>query len=163
MPLNLNDDLPTKLLDKFMSFVEVDNGCWLWRGVKNPQGYGMFSMNSTKVCAHRVSYSLFTAEIPSGLVVDHTCHNKDNACSGGHSCVHRSCVNPKHLEAITQRENLWRSSLFDGAKAHCKHGHLFSLANTMYENGRNRRCKTCYENKKSRMREKWRMTHAVTA
>jgi hypothetical protein len=42
----------------------------------------------------------------------------------------RACVNPIHLEAVTQQENLRRGEHWQRRKTHCKHGHPFDAANT---------------------------------
>ena len=59
--------------------------------------------------------------IPEGLVIDHLCRN-------------RACVNPAHLEPVSQRENVMRSPVAEGAinaaKTHCSQGHPFSPENT---------------------------------
>lgn len=44
-----------------------------------------------------------------GLQVDHTCHEADASCPGGVGCLHRLCVNPAHLEEVTNRENRRRA------------------------------------------------------
>ena len=67
----------TDVKARFLSHVElVENGCWLWRGCINKQGYGSFKFDTAQG-AHRVSYKLFVGEIEEGLCVDHDCHNKD--------------------------------------------------------------------------------------
>lgn len=92
--------------DRFLRHVsksEEPNGCWLWTGGKTPNGYGMFTVEtSTKKTenAHRVAYKLWKGEIPKGVWVLHTCRNK--------------CVNPEHLQLGTPRKNNGEDKLRDG-------------------------------------------------
>lgn len=85
--------------------------------------------------AHRVSYRAFKGEIPEGLVLDHLCSNP-------------SCINPEHLEAVTQRENVLRGKsspiTVNANKSRCIRGHDFNLVNTYLRKDRGtRECKTC--------------------
>lgn len=88
--------------------------CWIWLGSKNGYGYGQLSVvrdNGRKSFkgAHRASHEIFLGPIPDGTQVDHRCHNEAMArgeCDGGPSCVHRACVNPDHLRAVTLQENI---------------------------------------------------------
>lgn len=66
-----------------------ENACWEWQGSQSKNGYGRFG----KRLAHRVAHELCIGSIPEGFVVHHKCHN-------------RSCVNPKHLEARTLKDNV---------------------------------------------------------
>lgn len=88
--------------------------------------------------AHRVGYELLKAPIPPGLVVDHKCYNP-------------SCVNPDHLEPVTQAENMRRSWLHSPKRAtaerlerktHCKHGHPVT-PDGIYRKGSSAYCKAC--------------------
>lgn len=72
-----------------------DSGCWDFTGVTTGDGYGRLHLGNGMVVAHRVAYELFVGPIPAGQVLDHTCRN-------------RRCVNPDHLDVVTQRENLLR-------------------------------------------------------
>ena len=69
-----------------------DAPCWRWTGSVFPSsGYGRYYGKP----AHRLIYERILGEIPEGLVLDHLCRN-------------RWCVNPAHLEAVTQRTNIER-------------------------------------------------------
>lgn len=54
--------------------------------------------------AHRYAYELHKGAIPEGHVIHHTCFCK-------------RCVNPDHLEAISQRDNV-KENLKQGRMAH---------------------------------------------
>jgi hypothetical protein len=60
-------------------------------------------------------------------------------------CVNRHCVNPAHLEPVTNRTNLLRGTGFaatNAQKTHCIHGHEFTPENTKHEK-LGRKCRTC--------------------
>lgn len=118
-----------------------DNSCWLWTGYVL-RGYGRFESTG----AHRVAYELLVAPIPPGLHLDHLCR------------VTR-CVNPSHLEPVTQAENNRRAS---AAQTHCKRGHEFTPENTYRIPGRPSP-RTCRECAKERSRRWWQEKHPVSA
>jgi hypothetical protein len=103
-----------RLMEK-VSFAAT--GCWEWTGSVNDSGYGKFSLSTTQLSrrAHRVAYELLVGPIPDGLELDHLCRNT-------------ICVNPAHLEPVTQAENVRRG--LNAQKTHCAHGHEFTLENT---------------------------------
>lgn len=110
--------------------VVEQSGCW--RATKHgTHTYVSLSWAGHSEKGHRVSYRIYKGKIPAGLVIDHTCRNV-------------WCLNPAHLEAVTQRENLERQPNWGGHKTHCKYGHPYTEENTYYQpsNGR-RSCKIC--------------------
>ena len=78
-------------------------GCWKWTGQRN-NGYGHVYVDGKTVYAHRFMYELVKGSIAAGLQVDHLCDNP-------------RCVNPDHLEVVTQMENLRRTRRIDDEKA----------------------------------------------
>jgi hypothetical protein len=151
---------PSDPKERFLSYVDIktDVECWEWRGVKNSSGYGQFFMpGRSKPMAHRFSYELFVGEIPPGLVMDHLCRNK-------------SCVNPRHLEPVSNRVNsvVRATGLMHerSLQTHCKRGHLLS-GNNVKRMGKykTRHCVTCkLARDKARIqaiREKSRTAHSA--
>lgn len=113
---------------------EPNSGCWIWLGKLGGRGYGCYGRNNR--AAHRLSWEIENGPIPDGLVVDHKCRNI-------------LCVNPSHLEPVTNVENVLRGkgpTALNAAKTHCHKGHEFTPKNTKLQirNGRvSRSCKKC--------------------
>jgi len=124
------------------------SGCIIWTGhVRKDDGYGSMGIAGRTRLVHRVAYELMVGPIPSGLVVDHTCHNRDLMCGGELDCLHRRCINPHHLEAVTNGENGRRSrhTLIgkNVRKTHCPKDHEFTPENTRTGGHGERVCREC--------------------
>lgn len=94
----------TDALRKWCSLVEVSpSGCWLWRGYL-VKGYARFRLNGKSVSAARFAYQTLVRPMRDEEHIDHLCHTfSDDECAV--PCIHRSCVNPQHLDAVSQLEN----------------------------------------------------------
>jgi hypothetical protein len=137
------------LAARFWSRVDRSDpaGCWLWTAATST-GYGRLWDGDQVEYAHRISYELNIGPIPDGLAIDHLCHNRDRTCAGGRrNCLHRRCVNPAHLEAVTKVENRSRAPIsgwaaVHAARTHCVNGHPLSGDN-LIQTARQRSCRIC--------------------
>lgn len=126
----------------FESKIDKSGDCWLWTGAVQSRGYGNFRSK----LAHRVAYEKYVGEIPKGLTLDHLCRN-------------RLCVNPDHLEPVTQYRNNMRGqspAAKNKQKTHCSNGHLLSDDNVWLVKSKDcvrRKCKQCDAMYKQRKRE----------
>jgi hypothetical protein len=112
----------------------AESGCWLWTAATNADGYGLlWRGNRSYLMAHRASYELHVGPIPEGLTIDHLCRN-------------RRCINPAHLEPVTNRTNVLRGAGItaqNAAKTHCIHGHPYDEQNTYLRRDGARACRIC--------------------
>ena len=135
-------------VDRFWVLVDKrgPDECWHWLAGRTQYGYGRFYPTRRAVQVHRFVYELLVGPIPAGYEVDHTCHNIDVACKGGNTCLHRRCVNPAHLEAVTKRENMHRQPRIRAQmeQTHCINGHAY-LPDNLYVSpkGGGRQCRIC--------------------
>ncbi len=86
-------------------------GCWLWTGHTNKDGYARLNGQN----AHRLFYIHYIGPVPADLDVDHLCKR-------------RNCVNPQHMEPVTETVNLRRKRMrvtVNGQQIRiCRNGHL---------------------------------------
>lgn len=118
-------------------------------------GYANGKYKGKQMTAHRAIWLELYGEIPKGMIIDHICHGvaaKEGLCLGGDKCIHRSCVNPAHLEAVTHAENVKRGSSKLRNKKFCSNGHPVTEENILTRKNVSRGkevmsdlCKTCYK------------------
>jgi hypothetical protein len=92
---------------------------------------------------HRLVYEVMVGPIPTGLVVDHTCHDP-KVCEGGTFCPHRACINPDHLAAVTHAHNTSAERSCRDRPDVCGKGHPFTPENTYTDKRGSRHCLTCH-------------------
>jgi hypothetical protein len=123
-------------VDRFWSKVDRSGGdesCWLWTASTTPAGYGQFRVGAAPQYAHRLSWVAANGPVPDGLELDHLCRV-------------RRCVNPRHLEPVTTKENSLRGQSFaaiNARKTHCPQGHPYDEANTIRSKSGARLCRAC--------------------
>lgn len=91
---------PAQARSRRCNFVEEDRGylsaCWVWQGRLNKDGYGRVQVKGKTIRAHRYFFEELIGPIPEGLQLDHLCRV-------------RACVNPDHVEPVTNSANQLRS------------------------------------------------------
>lgn len=110
--------------------------CLLWPC--NTGRYGQIWVDGHNRLVHRVAWEAENGAIPDGLTIDHV---------KARGCVHLNCAKVAHLEPVTHRVNVLRSTgltAVNAAKEHCPRKHLYDQANTyVYPDGR-RACRKCH-------------------
>lgn len=81
------------LAERIWSRVHKTDACWLWKGARSNVGYAQMHLNGKTAYVHRVVYEMLRGPIAEGMVLDHVCHT-------------RHCVNPEHLQQVTNKQNV---------------------------------------------------------
>jgi HNH endonuclease len=138
----------TDPIERFLSKVDPKpDGCWLWTAGRDRHGYGQFSVKRRKSGAHRWGYILLVGPISDDLTIDHLCRV-------------RLCVNPDHLEPVTNVENIRRglagqhrrrTVTAEGYEV-CRNGHLLTPENARPLRQRPHlvECRTCASDRRRR-------------
>jgi len=162
-----NGPKPVPMEVRFWAKVVQSGDCWLWTGSTTRGGYGNCHDPDERM-AHRWAYKNMIGPIPEGLHLDHLCRV-------------RACVNPYHLDPVTQAVNNSRmdyTAFLAGAPrarakenasrrakalaaTHCKRGHLFDEANIIWQKKGTRVCRACQYASIARYQERKRAATAL--
>lgn len=124
--------------ERFWNRVDKTESCWLWLGGLTRYGYGIMGIGQRgkRVNAHRFAYEMLVGLIPEGLQIDHLCRV-------------RNCVNPEHLEPVTNAENGRRGVAGQWKVVQrmqvnqCPQGHEFAHPNLYVRPDGARACREC--------------------
>lgn len=125
---------------------EPMSGCWLWCGTISQEGYGVIKRGGLMRNAHRWLWEQWFGAAPVGLVTDHLCRV-------------RCCVNPAHLQFVTNVENVMRGRspmAINARKTHCPRGHVLAGENLLLsqtKSGTRRVCRSCKRRREQEMRD----------
>lgn len=119
-----------------------ESGCWIWLGAtKGEEEYGRIYIGKQRFTLHKLMYELLVGPVPDGLVLDHLCRV-------------RCCINPYHLEPVTDAVNIYRGKapgIIRMGSAHCVKGHPWDGKNTRVH-GERRFCRSCERERSTRRR-----------
>lgn len=104
-----------------------DDGCWIWTGSLDREGYGRTRWRGRGYNAHRYVWLRLRGPHAEGLELDHLCRV-------------RACCNPDHLEPVTHQVNIDRGS--KATATTCPSGHEYDTVVTR-GNRTSRGCSTC--------------------
>jgi len=85
--------------ERFREKIQLSDrdGCWLWVGLRNRHGYGLFWADGRKVYAHQWAYECAHGLVPDGYELAHV--------AGGSA----GCVNPDHFRLVDPKKSRRRS------------------------------------------------------
>ena len=107
----------------------TESGCIEWTAARDRNGYPQLTLSGKSKYAHVVAYEHWVGPVPDGHEVDHLCRN-------------RGCVNPTHLEAVTEFINKSRRYRPDPTK--CGAGQHDWIPENWYTSGHGTKyCKPC--------------------
>lgn len=95
--------------------VDEKTGCWNWVRARDSDGYGHFVLNGRWQKAHRYAYERVHGPLAAGLKACHRCDNPP-------------CVNPAHIFAGTNSDNMKDATRKGRAKAPVFTGEAHGMA-----------------------------------
>ncbi len=153
-------------LKKIIDRIEPqESGCWWYPAAPDNKGYAVTKIGwpvAKTRRIHRLSWIYYKGDIADNMVLDHLCHDL-SSCEGGNTCIHRRCVNPEHLQAVSASENSKKSVRILKYRTHCKRGH--ALENNIHEydtkQGKRSVCITCQKEYKTVSSNRAKLAGAV--
>lgn len=125
--------------------VRKDNGCRVWIGPVNAQGYGQTSAFGRLRMVHRFTYE---------IVYDMKIHPKLVVC---HQCDNPGCCNPDHLWIGTEKQNMLDAAnkkRWTRQGSHCKRGHEYVEGSYYLKTQRGRPCRVCRQCERDYQKER---------
>lgn len=129
----MRNGTPAERFWRKVSKGDTPDSCWAWLGTPRRNGYGQINDGHRQVYVHRFAYELLAGPIPDGLTIDHLCRNK-------------LCVNPAHMEPVTNAENIRRMIPHRNTqRTHCSQGHALDGDNAVpkHPGQWGRQCRVC--------------------
>jgi hypothetical protein len=83
-------------LASLLAKARPSDGCLIWQGALNSDGYPVVRDGAKLKLAHRLVCALAHGALEAGQVVDQVCGRP-------------ACIKPSHLEAKTQQKNIERA------------------------------------------------------
>jgi hypothetical protein len=120
--------------------VEQDDGCWVWPGWLDEDGYGHTGVHGNSRPVHAASWiAHYGSDFPRDYEFDHLCRN-------------RACCRPSHLEPVSTKTNIRRGETgkWQRDKTHCPQGHEYTEENTRLKGGKYRVCRTCHRERENK-------------
>jgi len=159
----MNLEKAKKTLEKFTRIHK--SGCHIWTGSLDHSGYGKYTQHMPvdkgrkdikrhasgnpkykhhHLSAHRTSYIINKGAIDDGMTIHHTCNVP-------------FCVNPDHLEQISNKDNVSQQDRAKiGISQECAHGNKNDYYYMSSSGVRRRVCRICRKEYKQYMRVKMR-------
>lgn len=110
--------------------------CLIWTSTFTNTGYPILTWRGEPFLAHRLSWATYQQEDPGPeRVVDHLCEEP-------------ACIEPRHLDACSQRENVMRSETavasIHAKKDACPRGHEYEPTPDHWKTATKRVCRACH-------------------